>query len=465
MNRAWWVFAMLVLLLPLYSAPPATAGDTAAEEQQGVGTAAGASYTLEQVFRKVLSDNETIGRAWAEVAKAEAVHSGAWSQVIPSLTFSGSMTRYDKAQELDFGEDEEGNPTSFEIIPENDWAYMFNLRQVLYAGGRPRRALKYTDNLRDLSQQGLEQVRQQVMLAVAAGFTEILKAKNDIRLANTDMELATRQRQVAQSLFDAGEAVRVSVLRAQLAMVSAERKLIKAENRLERGRASFTALTAIGGDFTLIKPPTPSPDLSDQEELITQALATRPEIRAVDLEIRNAELMVEIARGEWLPTLFADVNYIRQKAAFPTDQWWSGVLSLSLPIFDGGLALSHKREAEQDQIQAELKRDQLVRYVRSEVIQTRLTTLDLQKVYRVIEEQVALATLTFEDIDKIYAVGEATDLDVLEARRTLIESERMLNDVENDMILAACALELSLGTLGRGITTTAEGEPEYALEQ
>ena len=45
----------------------------------------------------------------------------------------------------------------------------------------------------------------------------------DIRLAHTDMELAARQRQVAQSLFDAGEAVRASVLRAELAVVSAER--------------------------------------------------------------------------------------------------------------------------------------------------------------------------------------------------------------------------------------------------
>jgi outer membrane protein len=270
---------------------------------------------------------------------------------------------------------------------------------------------------------------------------------------------------VAQSLFDAGEAVRASVLRAELAMVSAERKLIEAENRLVRARESFTVLTGLSGDYTLVQPPAPTPEPGDQEELITQALAARPEIRAVDLEIRNAELMVEIARGEWLPTLYADVNYIRQKAAFPTDRWWSGVLSLSLPIFDGGLALSHKREAEQNLIQSELKRDELVKQVRSEVIQTRLTTLDLQKVYRVIEEQVRLATQTFEDIDKIYAVGEATDLDVLEARRTLIESERMLNDVENDMILAACALELSLGTLGRGITTTVEGEPDNALEQ
>jgi outer membrane protein len=342
---------------------------------------------------------------------------------------------------------------------------MFNLRQVLYAGGRPRRALKYTDNLRDLSRQGLQYVQQHVLLAVAASFTEILKAQSDIRLANTDMELAQRQRQVAKSLFDAGEAVRVSVLRAELAVVSAERKLIEAENRLVRGRENFTVLTGIGGEFTLAQPPAPSPDLGDQEGMIAQALAARPEIHAVDLEIRNAELMVEIARGEWLPTLFADVNYIHQKATFPTDQWWSGVLSLSFPIFDGGLALSHKREAEQDQIQAQLKRDELVKQVRSEVIQTRLTTLDLQRVYGVIQEQARLATQTYEDIDKIYAVGEATDLDLLEARRTLIESERMLNDVENDMVLAACALELSLGTLGRGITATTEGEPDHALEQ
>jgi outer membrane protein len=465
MNRPWRPLAALILVLPLIAAPPALADGTIGAAEQEIEAADGGGYTLEQVFGKVLSSNETIGRAWAEVAKAEAVHKGAWSQLIPSLTFNGSLTRYDKSQELEFGEDEEGNPVTFEILPQNDWSYMFNLRQVLYAGGRPRRALKYTDNLRDLSRQGMQQVRQRVLLAVAASYTEIRKAQSDIQLAHTDMELAARQRQVAQSLFDAGEAVRASVLRAELAVVSAERKLIEAENRLTRGRENFTVLTGIGGEFTLARPAAPSPDIGDQEGMIAEALAARPEIRAVNLEIRNAELLVEISRGEWLPTLFADVNYIHQKAAFPTDRWWSGVLSLSLPIFDGGLALSHKREAEQGQIQAELKRDELVKQVRSEVIQTRLNTIDLQKVYRVIQEQARLATQTYEDIERIYAVGEATDLDLLEARRTLIESERMLNDVENDMVLAACALELSLGTLGRGITATTEGEPDHVLEQ
>jgi|GEM_PF-1562435 len=464
MNRARRPWAALLLLLPLIAVLPATAGDGPPTEGPPANDPAGTSWTLEAVYRKVVTDNETIGRAWAQVARAEATYRGAWSQVIPSLTFSGSMTRYDEAQELDFGEDEEGNPQTFEIIPETDWSYMFNLRQVVYAGGRPRRALKYTDNLRDLSRAGLEQVRQQVLLAVTAGFTEILKAESDLQLAETDMELARRQREVAQSLFDAGEAVRASVLRAELAMVSAERKKIEAENRLVRERENFTVLTGIGGDFSLVQPPAAAPDIDNLEAMVSEALASRPEIRAVDLEIRNAELMVDIARGELLPTLYADVNYIHQKATFPTDQWWSGVLSLSLPIFDGGLALSHKREAEQDEIQARLKRDELVKRVRSDVVQARLTTLDLQKVYRVIEEQVRLARQTYEDIEKIYAVGEGTDLDLLEARRTLIESERMLNNVENDMVLAACALEASMGTLARGITDTTEGEPEHVLE-
>jgi len=449
MNRSWLVRALLALLLPLVIAPPLPADDT---------------LTLQQVFRKVLDDNETIGRAWSEVAKAEATHKGAWSQVIPKLTFSGSMTRYDQAQVLDFGEDEEGNPTSFEIIPETDWSYMFNLRQVVYAGGRPRRALKYTGNLRDLSRQGLELARQQVLLAVAAGFTGILKAESDIQLAHTDMELAARQKEVAQSLFDAGEAVRASVLRAELAMVNAERAMIEAENQLERHREAFTVLTGISGEYSLIQPPAPDPRLGGREEMITRALAERPEIRAVDLEIRNTELQVEIARGEMLPTLFADVNYIHQKATFPTDQWWSGVLSLSLPIFDGGLALSHKRVAEQDEHQARLKRAELVKQVRSEVIQSRLNILDLQKVQHVVERQHRLAHQTHDDIDRIYAVGEATDLDLLEARRMLIESERMLNNLENDMVLAACALEASMGILARDITAT-EGDTEHVLEQ
>jgi outer membrane protein TolC len=341
---------------------------------------------------------------------------------------------------------------------------MFNLRQVVYAGGRPRRALKYTDNLRGLSRAGLAQVRQQVLLAVTAGFTEILKAESDLRLAETDMELARRQREVAQSLFDAGEAVRSSVLRAELAVVSAERQKIEARNRLVRERENFTVLTGIGGGFTLVQPPAPSPEIDGLEAMVAEALASRPEIRAADLEIRNAELMVDIARGELLPTLYADVNYIHQKAAFPTDQWWSGVLSLSLPIFDGGLALSHKREAEADEIQARLERAELVKQVRRDVVQARLTTLDLLEVYRVVEEQVRLARQTYEDIERTYAVGEATDLDLLEARRTLIESERMLNNVENDMVLAACALDASMGTLARGLTDTTEGEPEHALE-
>ena len=75
----------------------------------------------------------------------------------------------------------------------------------------------------------------------------------------------------------------------------------------------------------------------------------------------------------------------------------------------------------------------------------RLTTIDLQKVYRVIEEQVGLAIQTYEDIEKIYAVGEATDLDLLEARRTLIEARKTYADALFNYDVALAALEKSIG--------------------
>jgi len=401
-------------------------------------------WTLEEVFGQVLRENETVLSALREVDKAEAIHRSAYSRLIPSAAFNASLTRYGEELEIDLGEQ-----GTFEVIPRTDWNYSINVRQILYAGGRPRRGLKYAANLETLSKKYVIRIKQQILLEVAAAYIGILTAEENLEITQKGRELAARQLKTAQSLFRAGEAARTSVLKAEVAMAGAERNIILAENLRAKAREYFSTLTHVRGDYTL--KPVDERDLPEGsvESLVDRALKHREEMEMVGLERLNAELNERIRKGERFPVLTADFNYIRQKSEFPSDGWYNFVIGFSIPIFDGGVISSRVEIARQEKAQVLLRQSALEKRIRNEVTIAFLDLQDILRALKVVETEVALAGRHYEDMKNLYAAGEATDLDILDAERTLINAEKVFSILRNDRILANLKLRDSMGIFAR----------------
>ena len=401
-------------------------------------------WTLEQVFSKVLRENEFVLSAEREVDIARAVRRGAYSAVVPNANFAARLTRYGERQAFDLGEGD-----SFEIIPQTDWNYIVNVRQVLFAGGRTWRALKYTGNLEEMAERSNLRVRQDVLLLVSAAYLAIIKAQENLEISRKSYELAQRQLRTASSLFRAGESIRTSVLRAEVNVSRSERDIIVSQNRLNKAREDFATISNIRGEYILSPIETRAVPEGDIEELVSRAMENREEMEMITLQLTNADLNVKIQRGERFPVLTADFNYVRQKSDFPTSSWYNFVLGFSIPVFDGGEIGAKVEVAKQEKAQVLLEKSALEKRIREEVTLAYLDLQDILRAIEVLETEVELSRLSYEDISRLFAAGEATDLDILEADRSMINAERLLAILLNDRILANFSLQNSIGIFAR----------------
>ena len=396
---------------------------------------------LETVLREALGTNEIIAQATEELEKSRLLRRLAWTAIIPSANFSFAGTRNNEETAFAFSETER-----FTITPLYDWNVSFDVSQPLYLGGRSFKTLSQSGINIGLNEDNLDTSERDTLFQVAAAYVQVVKAQRDLDIAVESLDLAKRQLRQAEVLFRAGEAIRTSVLRAESGVAAAEVAVISSRNMMDRAKEDLAVLCGIEPPFRLepieAEPGLPAQDLS---ALVDFGLGSRSELRAAEKQIEIADLEIGKAFGEKLPSVFLNFNYTKQKANFPSDKFWKLILSVSVPVFDGGSSTVNRATAEANHRQALLQRQLLRKQVRAEIAQAYLDYTSAREALTASRKLVETARQAYEDIERFHKVGEATDLDVQDARQQLIEAELTLSNLTSDKLLALFNLRRQLG--------------------
>ena len=108
----------------------------------------------------------------------------------------------------------------------------------------------------------------------------------------------------------------------------------------------MTALTPTAPGVPALADSMPEPALLPPlEEFTARALARRRDLRALDAQVRAAEEGVGIARAGYLPGADLEANYYTHREGISKDIDWDVLLSLEIPIFEGGVTQGRIREA------------------------------------------------------------------------------------------------------------------------
>ena len=71
----------------------------------------------------------------------------------------------------------------------------------------------------------------------------------------------------------------------------------------------------------------------------------RQDLRAAALAAESARAQVEVAFGQYYPSLEVNLDWFLSRESLPTDRAWSGLLTLDLPLFSAGRIHADVREA------------------------------------------------------------------------------------------------------------------------
>jgi len=194
----------------------------------------------------------------------------------------------------------------------------------------------------------VEETTRIVLRSAAAAYYRALHATERIRLMTATQELAVRVHSVADRRFKAGDiaVLDVNIARASLARVRAEREGAEAVRALALGE--LRQLLRL--DENVVVEGALARGSEADLAAVLQAASQRPELRALEAGVREAEAEAELGRTFSKPDYGLGVRYAREEG----DQIVLGGVTLTLPVFSRGQELRAVGAARAARLRAEL---------------------------------------------------------------------------------------------------------------
>jgi outer membrane protein len=306
----------------------------------------------------------------------------------------------------------------------------------------------------------LDSANDDLIVRSATTYFNVLVAIESLTAAQTNEAAAKKQFDYADKRLEVGLAPITDVHEARAQYDQARANTILARNALEDAYQALTELTGqpvrglrgLPEDF---RPELPA-NRSNVDQLVAEAVAQNPALKAQELQVSAAESNVSAARGNHYPTLSLGGAWgknaswgdsIGGSSRTPDSTSNSIGLTLSVPIFAGGATQSRVRQAlaQRDITQDtyEQQKRALDRNTRnawqtvvagiSEVEARRLAVVSAQSAYDA--SQVGLE------------VGTRTVLDVVQNQRTLFQAQLDYAQARYSFLLSRLQLSQAVGAV------------------
>ncbi len=390
--------------LPVIFTLVLAAGSTGAQEGAEKQT------TLKDLVIATLDTHERVEVADSEIRRAQADKKLARSAIMPRINLNGAYTFYgdEVAIELSPGE-------VFVIQPSQDWSWSADLRQTLFYGLRPWRAKNIARLNYDIAQLDKLTTISNLTLEVAASFLTTRAAEEGVEVRRVTLEQNEKQLHVTERLHEVGEATIADVARWRAEVAGAKQAYVVSKGDAQYARNSLARLAGVAELGTLERlGPVPIPD-GDANALISRAFEDRLEMKTLYHQLEAAGLWVKLEKGAWLPELEASAQYFQQKAAFPSQGWASLVLSLKVPIYDGGVTSANVAKAKEDLRRVELLDQTIRRTIADQVDSAFIGYQAADAALDAAHERTKAANEAYRQVEAAFRVGEASSVDLLDA--------------------------------------------------
>lgn len=247
-----------------------------------------------------------------------------------------------------------------------------------------------------------------------------------------------------QARFNAGTAAKLDVIRATVTLAQASTDLLANALDVQTTGSALERLVGRSQEEVVIPTDTLAvPNaLPALETVIAAGLAARPELASIRAQRAGARANTALAKQFWLPDLLLGVSRDYNQ---PDPALFSTGLSLPIPIFfwqhsRGQIAEANFRERElsatERDIVAAVTQDLRDSYANARIA--------LQQAVFIRDQLLPSARAAYRAASASYSLGGSSALDVLDARRSLLDAETQYAD-------ALAAANISLAELERAV--------------
>ncbi|PLX44544.1 MAG: hypothetical protein C0609_05315 [Deltaproteobacteria bacterium] len=407
--------------------------------------------TVDEVVLRALGNSDRIEAARAAQEGSRQQEKSARADRLPSLDASYGYMRFAQTPIAKIGGVE--RETSHDGVHK----WQLTATQPLFTGF----ALEAKEEIARLDTLSLSEQTERTKQAIAAeakiACYDVLLAYELHKVAAEAVKSLTEHRDNAGRFFEQGLQPRNELLKSEVALADAVQEKVRAQANLQLVRTRLALLADLDGEFELI-PPTSGWHLTeavgDYNELIGEALDSRPELKARRLVSEKLDSQEKAAKGAYLPKVNLIAAYERTGDSISASNndysndhnTWVGV-NLTMNIFDwcrkksriNGVRASRNAE---DALTSQLKKEIAVE-VKQAHLSVQVARANIDTARSALEQ-----ARENNHITKLqYEQQLATSADVLDARTFLTRAETNYLGALYGHLSALTRLEFSVGRI------------------
>jgi outer membrane protein TolC len=297
----------------------------------------------------------------------------------------------------------------------------------LFNGFRDYDTLKADTATIEQQKQLIFDLQQTVLLDVATTYYQVLTSEQSVDVLSNSLQVQEENVRTLVEQKNVGAARPLDVAQAEAQASQTRVSLLQAQADVRNGRAELAFLVdapikenPLSDDFA------PPAEVASLDSWIAAAEAGRQDLLAASQEVRATRYEVEVAIGEYYPSINLSPNYFFYSLGSQAGTLWTLGLNLTQPLFTGGAIYADVRHAWSVFRVAALIESQLRRNIDSTVEQS-YVNLDLARSeLNELEVQVRAARDEFYLAQQLYKNGGGTYLNVLQAQSTLLSTQLQL---------------------------------------
>jgi multidrug efflux system outer membrane protein len=379
--------------------------------------------------------SQTLKAAWARLQQARAVAGVAAAERAPQVGLSAGATRLRSA----------------ETAPQTQWQAQAAASYEIDLFGRVANAVAAA---RADAQQA-EALYRSLLLAlhadVAANYFALRSLDAEIALLERSVRLREEALDLLQRRLRAGEIGEFDVARARTELSVTRAEAIAVGRRRAELEHALAVLTGKPpASFALAARPLVFEPIAVPAGLPSALLERRPDIAAAERALAAANARIGVARAAFFPRITLTGALGVQSAElgdllqWSSRTWLLGPLA-ALPLIDGGRNRSLRAQAEARYEEAVAEYRQRVLVALQEVEDSLSALRLLAEQAREQERAIESARRALAISDARFRAGDVNYLDVIDAQRSVLATERGATQVHAERALATVALIRALG--------------------
>ena len=347
---------------------------------------------------------------------------------------------------------------------ENGWSTSGNVgvgsSVTIYQGGNINNTIEQNRLNVERNEVQLQRYDNQLTLQILQSFLTILGNQELVSYQQEVLNTSRAQLKQGQARHRLGTILESDLLLLEAQYYSDSNNVADTRINIDNNLLDLKVLLSMNpsDDLEIVVPNTDNLEmlketLPTEEEAVSLAMETMPDLRMSDYDIRLAEKSVDLARGNYFPSISANANVGMGILSYDSDgnSKWYGTptesvgVSMSIPIYSRGQTKANVKKSRIALEQAQLDYEQSTLAVRQTVVQAYRNVVSAYNAYQVSQVKENAYSKSFNAYNMQYQYGNITTVELFQQQNNYLNALNSYIQNKYSLLMKRKILDVYMG--------------------